>query len=326
MNQIKPPHWLHHLVLGPAALVIASLIDLYLITCIFVVATDPLMGVLTFFIFGALTGVPLQLYLAHSAIGRAMDDHHPVDATSSFRRGAATAGVLAAIGTFAWLYCLRVASAAAIIPLANLTPLVFAIVEGAQGRIRLRYAMAPLLLLLLGLYVLNAPKIRDLAGLTPTVLIALLIRNVANAGSEAAERNGAFGRTARFTAMRFAWLAGVGVPLTLAVALATGRITGCLRLMVETMPIALPLHAGTMLLTFIGSVRRTQAKASRPLTICAAVYATPLVLTPLVAAGINKFAFKVFPTATWSLQMTVAATLVVSAALWLSVLRTSSST
>lgn len=310
-----------HLVVGPAALVIASLIDLYLVTRVFVVAADPLAGVLTFFIFGAASGVPLQVYFARSRVGRAMDGAQRSDTRTGFRATAPiVAGVLAAISTVAWLYCLSVADAAVVLPLANLTPLVFGVVEGLQGRIRLRYAIFPLLLLLAGLYVFSTPHAGDVAGLTSLVILLLVARNLASAGSEIAERQGAFGSAARFAAIRFGWLAGVGVPVALAVAVATSRLEGCLGLMLEALPMALPLHAFTMLLTFVGSVRRTQAKATCPLTTCTAVYATPLVLAPLLGAVVNEFAVEFFPTITGSVRLTVAAVIVVVAAMWLSAL------
>jgi len=318
----QSPHWAHHLLVGPAALVIASLIDLYLVTQVFVVSTDPLVGVLSFFIFGATMGVPLQMLLARSAVGRSMDGRSRKSEAVSFSQVAvAMTGLLAAIATIAWLYCLRVADAAVVLPLANLTPLIFALIEGAQGRIRFRHAVIPLLILLCGLYVFSTPGTTDLAGLTSMVIVLLLVRNLAAAGSEAAERSGSCGSASHFAAVRFAWLAGVGVPVAFMVAATTGRLVECLGLMAEALPLAIPLHAVTMLLTFVGSVRRTQAKATRPLTVCAAVYSTPLVIAPLVAAAVNEFVLNIFPTITGSLRLTAAAVLVVTAAMWLSVLR-----
>ena len=51
----------------------AALIDLFLISRVFVTASDPWVGVLTFFIFGATTGALLQGWFAGSSLGRSVD-------------------------------------------------------------------------------------------------------------------------------------------------------------------------------------------------------------------------------------------------------------
>lgn len=320
ISLLRNPHTirgLDELVVGPGALVLASLIDMYLATRVFV-TVDPLTGTLSLFILGATVGVPVQFALAR--FGLEPHEGEPKRSSRlsrSARIGAALAGGLATFATLAWLYALRVSNAAIVLPLAHLTPVVFAVVESARGQLRVRRTLAPVGVLLLGLWIVGAPKANDVETLTPLVVIVLLVRNLSAAGSEAAERAGAGGNVARFVAVRFAWLAAVGIPLVVVFAIATDRGVACLEVIREVFPVALPAHLATMLLVFVAGTRRTQAKATRPLTICVTAYSTPLVVAPLLAAFVNRWMAETFPTVTGSLHLTLGAILIVGSAVWL---------
>lgn len=321
MDPVKSPAVPVRLTVGPAILVLAGLIDLYLISRVFAVATDPLVAVLGCFIFGALVGAPLQNYLAHTAVGRAMDSQSQPLYRRARTKAPMVAGVLSVISTIAGLYCLRVADASIILPLANLTPLFIGLLEGAQGRLSLRSASIPLALFFTGLYAFGSPRDDGGIGLTWLVFLLLAARNIASAGAEIAEKHGAFGSASQFSALRFGWFAMTGIPVAFTILVMTNQVGQCLMLILEVLPVALPLHLLAMLLRFFGSVLRTQSKAIYPLTTCSAVYVTPRVLVPLTAAGVNQFTFEFFPTVTGSLRLTVAAILVLTAAMWLSALR-----
>lgn len=312
------------LVLGPAVLVLASLTDLYVATRVFG-SGDPLVGALSFFIFGAATGVPLQLALARSPVATHLQiASRSVLAERHYdKRGAALAGILSAIVTATGLYALREADPAVVLPLANMAPAVFAVVEGMQGRLRLKHAIAPVCLLLAGFWIIRQSELADLAGVTSAVVVAIIVRNLANIGSELAERSGASGNIPAFTAARFMWLAVAGIPSAILVAALTGRLEACIELMGQAWRSALPMHALTMLLSFVGSFCRTRAKAEYPLTICTAAYAAPQVLAPLAAAGANMVVAGAFPTVTGSVRLLLGALLVVSAIVWLASLRKS---
>lgn len=301
---------------GPATLVGANLIDLYLATCVFM-DRDPLAGALAFFIFGAATGVPLQLAFSRSPLAVLLERASAPPRGPSRDGRAVIAGSLGAVSTAAWLYCLTAGEPAVVFPLANLTILIFAIAEGVRGRLSPRRVAAPVVVLLVGLWTMRMPGASALFAITPAVAIALLIRNISGAASEAVERDGAAGSISRFTAVRFVSLAGTGIPLAIVAALATGRGAACARLIADHWTVALPFHAVTMFLTFIGGFCRTRAKGGNSLTLCAAAYATPLVLAPTMAVVINAVAGGVFPTVKATGGLLGSAVLVVSGAIWL---------
>lgn len=301
---------------GPVTLIGANLIDLYLATCVFV-GGDPLTGALAFFIFGAATGVPLQLAFSRSSLAALLERTSASPHRPSRDGRAVITGSLSAMSTAAWLYCLAAGEPAVVFPLANLTILIFAIAEGMRGRVSLRRVAAPVVVLLVGLWTMRMPAASALFAITPAVAVALLIRNTAGAASEAVERDGAAGPISRFTAVRFVSLAGTGIPLAIVASLATGRGAACAQLIADHWAVALPMHAVTMLLTFIGGFCRTRAKAGNPLTLCAAAYATPLVLAPTIAAVVNAAAGGIFPTVKATGGLLSGAVLVVSGTVWL---------
>jgi hypothetical protein len=306
-----------HLVWGPALQVGASLIDLLLATRVFVHA-DPLVGALSFFLFGATTGLPCQMALARSQAPRSANGR-PLTGRTRQWVVAMFAGVLAAASTAAWLYCLGAANPALVFSLANLGPALFALVEGARGKLRWTTATASIALLLSGFWVFRSPDLSAFAGLAPAVILALCIRNLSSAGSEAAEQFVDKNEIVRFNATRFGWLAGAGVPLAGAYLLATSRLDESLVLIRQALPFALPLHMLTMLLTFIGGYLRTSARASGQysMSLCSAAYAAPLVLAPVVALAANAVFEGLFPSVSGSAHVFVGSVLVVAAVVWL---------
>lgn len=306
-----------HLVLGPALLVGASLIDLFLATRVFV-HSDALVGALTFLIFGAATGAACQLAFARSFAAQRLEVRRQTSTTGTYSRGAAlVAGALAAVSTGTWLYALGVADPAVVFPLANLGPAIFVVIEGARGRIRWSDTIGPILLLLAGLWIVRSPDLAALAGLTPVVVLALLARNLSSTGSEAAERLAVSGSIVRFNAARFVWLTAVAVPGALGILAARSQLDESLALIVEVWPVALSLHTVTMVLTFFGGFYRTRAKGEHSLTLCSAAYAVPLVLTPLAAVALNHVSSELFPTVVGSPQLLVGGFVVVAAVVWL---------
>lgn len=304
-----------HFALGPVLLALAGLIDLYLITRVFL-AQEPLVGALSFFIFGAATGVPCQWILARGT------DHH-VHVSSAPRCGrsyflaAMGTGILAAIGTAAWLFALGSADPAVVFPLAHLVPVLLALYEWARGLLRPARVIKPLLLLMVGVWLIRSPDLAAFAGLTPAILLALAVKNLAGATSEAAERHALRGSIARFNALRFLFLAGVGVPLAIAALGGLGKLGESWQLIQRCWPIALPLHAVTMVLTFAGGYLRTRAKAEISLTSCGAAYAMPLFLTPLAAVVLNFTYGDLFPTVSGSLGLVAGGLLILAAVVWL---------
>lgn len=310
---------LKHLVLGPAALVFAALIDIYLVCTVFFYNADPLAGALSFFVFGAATGVPIQLALARTRLARTLERAVGGDptATGYDRWAAAKTGILGAASTVAWLYALAQADPTVVLPLASLAPVLLFLIDGAQRKIRLKQAILPLILVLAGFWIVRSPGVIAAASLTMPVVLALILRNVASASSELFEREGAAGSLAGFTAFRFCWLAIVGIPVAMVVAFATGRAEACQTLIGNAWPVALPLHAVTMALTFFGGIDRISAKKDLPLSVCSAAYATPQVLAPLVAAFVNQLFAGLFPTVIASPGMVAGAALVVGGSVWL---------
>jgi hypothetical protein len=320
MNSGLPRNWTgrntYDLVVGPVALVCANLIDLFLATRVFL-SPDRLAGSLAFFIFGAASGVPLQLALSRSMLAARLEGPAPSGGGRCNRKAAALAGVLGAVSTAAWLYCLAAAEPAVIFPLANFTPVVFALIEGARGHVSFRRVAAPLAVLLAGFWGMRTPGVAAFLTITPAVVLALFARNAASASGEALERVGADGRISRFSALRFAWLAGAGVPIAIVVAVVTGRAATCAKLIAENWKLALFMHAITMLLTFVGVFFRTRAKGDKPLTLCTAAYSTPLVVAPTVALLVNLVVVGFFPTVTASMRVLPCAALVVAGVAWL---------
>lgn len=319
-DRSQPGVLLTGLVLGPSVLVFASLNDIFLVTRVFK-TDDPLVGLLAFFIFGAATGVPIQLILAGSVVAsKSMKRSDGNSSAQAYdRRGAALTGILSAVSTAAWLFAVGQTDPAVVLPLANLSPALFALAEVVRGSLRLVQVFTPVALLSIGLMIVKAPGPSHTLGLTSLVVFALVVRNLAYVGAEVAERSGILGAASKFSAARFTWLAGMGIPAALAVAVFTGRMEACIALILHAWKVALPVHALTMLLTFVGGVCRIKAKAKYPLTICSAVYATPLVLTPVLAVGVNLAFEGLFPTVTGSIRLLVGALLVVSSACWLTV-------
>jgi hypothetical protein len=306
------------LIAGPAVLVCANLIDLLLATRVFV-SPDRLAGSLAFFIFGAATGVPMQLMLSRSVVATRLEGKPPAAGGHCDRRAAALAGVLGALSTATWLYCLTAAEPAIIFPLANFTPVLFAVIEGMRGHVSFHRVWAPIGVLLAGFWIMRMPGVASFLSITPAVAVALLTRNLASASGEALERAGAAGRISRFTALRFVWLAGAGLPIAIGVAILTGRGMSCAQLIIANWKLALAMHSMTMVLTFVGGFFRTRAKATHPMTLCTAAYSTPLVFAPLVAALVNLAIAGFFPTATMSMRLFSCALLVVSGVVWLTV-------
>ena len=310
---------LKHLVLGPTALVFAALIDIYLASTVFFYGADPLAGALSFFVFGAATGVPIQLALARTRLARTLERAAGGDPTETAydRWAAAKTGALGAASTVTWLYALAQADPTVVLPLASMAPVLLFLVDSAQGKILLKQAILPLILVLAGFWIVRSPGVIAAASLTMPVVLALILRNVASAGSELFERKGAAGSLSGFTAFRFCWLAIAGIPVALVAAYATGRGEACQTLIGNAWPVALPLHTVTMALTFFGGIDRISAKKDLPLSVCSAAYATPQVLAPLVAAFANQMLAGLFPTVVASPGMFLGAALVVGGSGWL---------
>ena len=162
----------------------------------------------------------------------------------------------------------------------------------------------PIALLISGLWIVRTPSSSTAQGVTLAVAVALIIRNLSNAGSEVAGNWGAGGCiNLRACAACFAWLAAAGVPIALLVAGWTGRMASCMDLISNNWRFALPMHSLTMLLSFAGGICRIKAKGKFSLTLCSSAYATPLVVAPALAAGIN-LSGRLFPYCYWIFKST----------------------
>lgn len=320
MKRLQLPN---DLVIGPSALVLMSLLDIYVATRVFANA-DHLTASLAYFIFGAATGVPLQLWVARVAVRFGAQQASKVGYDYD-RKAAIATGLLAAVATATWLYCLNAADPAIVFPLANLSSVIVALHDAREGLVLLRKVIPPLLVFIAGLGMMRIPTISSVYAIAPIVIAVLTVRNVANAGSEIFERAGSRGCISRFTAMRFVWLAAGGLPLAVAVALATGRTEACARLIAKNFTTALPIHTATMLLSFTVGLYRTRAKGKTTLTLCNAAFSVPLVVAPAAAMFINQFAPGFFPTVHGSLSILPCVLLVISGVTWLSIVSSPSS-
>lgn len=305
-----------YFVWGPVLLAGAGLLDLFLVTRVFA-HPDPVVGVLSFLIFGALTGLPAQVALSRSPLSRWLEGPSSGEPLT----GAGRAGLLAALSTVAWLFAIGAADPALVFPLASLSPLLLAVYEGLTRQISWRRVVGPLLLFVAGLWLFRAPGLESLSGLTLAVVVALCIRNLCNATAERVEKRAVLGSIARFNTARFVWLTGVGVPLALVVLALTGRLGESLALLARAAPVALPLHMLTMLLSFVAFFVRARARQASSLTLCSTAYSTPPFLAPLAALALNGLVVGLFPTVTQSSHLLPGAFLVVAAVAWLAVAR-----
>jgi hypothetical protein len=305
-----------YFVWGPVLLVGAGLLDLFLVTRVFA-HPDPVVGVLSFLLFGALTGLPVQIALSRSPLSRSLegpDSGEPL-------KGAVRAGMLAATSTAAWLFCLGTADPALAFPLASLSPVLLAVYEGLNRKIAWSRVIGPLAVFFAGLWLFRAPGLEGFSRLTPAVILALCIRNLCGATAEIIEKKAVQGSIARFNVVRFAWLTGIGVPAALAVLVLTSRLDESLALIARAAPVALPLHMMTMVLSFGAFFLRARARQAASLTLCNTAYSTPPFLAPLAALALNGLVAGLFPTVTPSGHRLPGAFLVVAAVVWLAAVR-----